>query len=163
MSDLTSVMDRREFCVAAAGGLVTAIAGCRQGAAGSLAPQPSRLEARPTPPTTTTSPGTYPLKLGDVGDRDGFLYVPPGYRHAVPAPLVILLHGAGQSSFEWSKAPLESLFGSQGVVALVPDSRGTSWDIARGGYGPDVRFLDRALGATYARCNIDPARIALGG
>ena len=32
-----------------------------------------------------------------------------------------------------------------------------------GGYGPDVGFVDRALAAAFARCAVDPARLAVGG
>jgi phospholipase/carboxylesterase len=46
---------------------------------------------------------------------------------------------------------------------LAPDSRASSWDFLRGGYGPDVAFIDRALDHVFDRCAIDPARIALAG
>jgi predicted esterase len=32
-----------------------------------------------------------------------------------------------------------------------------------GGFGPDVRFLERALAATWKRADIDPARVAVAG
>jgi phospholipase/carboxylesterase len=32
-----------------------------------------------------------------------------------------------------------------------------------GGYGPDVAFVDRALAAAFARCAVDPARLAVAG
>ncbi len=114
----------------------------------------SRLQARPAPPTESIAPGTHRLGLG--AERDGFLYVPPSYRSAVAAPLLILLHGAGQSSAEWQHAPLEAVFSEHRVVTLVPDSHDATWDLVMGGFGPDVAFIDRALRFTYARCNIDP-------
>lgn len=95
--------------------------------------------------------------------RDGFLYVPPTYRADTPAPLLVLLHGAGHSSTEWSTAPLPALMDSAGIVVTGPDSRGSTWDRTYGDFGPDVRFIDSALAATFRRCNIDPKRIALGG
>ena len=155
-------LSRREFCVAAAGTAAVMLAGCRAGVApGQSESDPSRLTARPSPPTRSITPGTFPLGLG--ADRDGFLYVPPSYRPSVPAPLMILLHGAGRSSSEWSTAPLDTMFGAQGIVVLGPDSRGPTWDLGLGGFGPDVAFIDRALRSTYERCNIDPSRVGLGG
>ena len=122
---------------------------------------PSRITTRPSPPSSTIAPGTFPLNLGK--DRDGFLYVPASYRASTPAPLLILLHGAGHSSSEWSNAPLDTMFGAQGIVVLGPDSRGPTWDLALGGFGPDVEFINQALASTYARCNIDASRVGLGG
>jgi phospholipase/carboxylesterase len=36
-----------------------------------------------------------------------------------------------------------------GLAVLAVDSRGTTWDAIRGGFGPDVAFLDRALERTF--------------
>lgn len=52
-----------------------------------------RLLSRPTHPTATASPGLHPLGLD--GQRDGFVYVPKTYQADRPAPLVLMLHGAG--------------------------------------------------------------------
>jgi phospholipase/carboxylesterase len=49
------------------------------------------------------------------------------------------------------------------LLLLVPDSREQTWDVIRGGYGPDVTYIDRALEQTFSRYNIDQARIAIGG
>jgi phospholipase/carboxylesterase len=39
-----------------------------------------------------------------------------------------------------------------------------TWDmIYTGDYGPDVRFLDKALALAFSRCRIDQKKIALGG
>jgi 4-alpha-glucanotransferase len=32
-----------------------------------------------------------------------------------------------------------------GCAVLAPDSRGATWDAVTGAFGPDVRFLERAL------------------
>ncbi|HET6469510.1 MAG TPA: hypothetical protein VFG43_14145 [Geminicoccaceae bacterium] len=50
-----------------------------------------------------------------------------------------------------------------GFLVLAPDSRGRSWDVIVGGYGPDVRFIDRALAAVFERYAVDPRHIAIGG
>ncbi|MEJ2187763.1 MAG: hypothetical protein P8Z36_17880, partial [Gemmatimonadota bacterium] len=45
----------------------------------------------------------------------------------------------------------------------MPDSRGATWDRARGDFGADVGFLDAALAQTFRQCRVDPSRVALGG
>jgi phospholipase/carboxylesterase len=55
------------------------------------------------------------------------------------------------------------LYESRNIVVLAPDSRGSTWDIAFGGFGEDVDFIDIALAYTFDRCVINPASIALGG
>jgi phospholipase/carboxylesterase len=46
---------------------------------------------------------------------------------------------------------------------VAPDSRAASWDVLRGGYGPDVAFIDRALDQTFRRYAVDPTRLAIEG
>jgi phospholipase/carboxylesterase len=50
-----------------------------------------------------------------------------------------------------------------GVVVVAPDSRGVTWDLLTGGFGPDVAFVDRVMQAVVDRCDVDPARYAVGG
>jgi phospholipase/carboxylesterase len=52
---------------------------------------------------------------------------------------------------------------ARGFIVLAPDSRLSTWDVIRGGFGPDVAFLDEALSHVFARVAIDPARVAVGG
>ena len=49
------------------------------------------------------------------------------------------------------------------MSVLAPDSRGTTWDAIREGFGDDVTFIDRALEHVFARVSIDPARVTVGG
>jgi phospholipase/carboxylesterase len=49
------------------------------------------------------------------------------------------------------------------MILLSPASRGRTWDVILGGYGPDVEFIDRALAAAFERCAVDPARLAAAG
>jgi phospholipase/carboxylesterase len=118
-----------------------------------------RLTARFKAPTTKTAPGEYPLGLG--ADRDGLLIVPKNYRHDVPAPLAVMLHGAGGRARRVSS--LFAAAGELGVILLTPESRGGTWDAIRGGYGPDIAFLDRALTQAFDRCAVDRRRLAIGG
>jgi phospholipase/carboxylesterase len=50
-----------------------------------------------------------------------------------------------------------------GFAVLAVDSRDGTWDAIRSGFGPDVKFIDRALEHTFDRCAVDPARIAIEG
>jgi phospholipase/carboxylesterase len=153
-------ISRREFVVSAVAGSV--LLACHPAAAAvQEAGDPARLQVRPSQPTERAEPGVHPLGLS--GDRDGFLYVPPTYTPNRPAPLLVLMHGAGQSATEWSRAPLDQVFGSRRIVVVAPESRGTTWDFVRGGFGPDVRFIDKALGVAFRKCAIDPSKMALGG
>lgn len=120
-----------------------------------------RLLARPGQTRKKGPQGLHPLGLEDR--RDAFLYVPATYRADRPAPLVLMLHGAGGSGRPHLQH-LQSLADDNGLILLAPDSRLQSWDIiVQRDYGPDVAFLDRALAWTFERYAVDPARIAAEG
>jgi predicted esterase len=106
----------------------------------------ARLSARPGPPSgQALTPGLHPLRLGDR--RDGLLLVPAG---AAPgAPLVVALHGAGGTGRQMADL-LAVEAERRGLLVLAPDSRGATWDVIRGGYGPDVDFIDEALAGVFA-------------
>ena len=105
--------------------------------------------------------GQQDLKLGEA-DRDGQLYVPRNYNPDKPAPLMVMLHGAGNTGRGVSYTfPLADEFG---VVVLAPDSRDeATWDLLLTGYGPDVEFIGAALKHTFRSCNIDRTRTVLAG
>jgi len=125
-------------------------------AEGRVLARPSRLAAS----GPVAAPGVQPLKLST--GRDGLLYVPTGYRPDRPAPLVLMLHGAGGSA-EHGLTPLRPLADAAGFILLAPASRQQTWDIIVGRYGPDVAFIDAALGQTFGRYAVDPARVAVEG
>jgi phospholipase/carboxylesterase len=143
-------------------GSVAAALACRPSQELHVIPDdPARLTIKFKPPTDKIETGIKPLGLNS--GRDGFLFVPSGYSLSKPASLLILLHGAGHSSSEWSSAPLETLFGSRNIAVLAPDSRGPTWDMMFVGFGPDVLFLNDAIATTFRRVAIDPKHISLGG
>jgi phospholipase/carboxylesterase len=76
--------------------------------------------------------------------------------------MLLALHGATMHARQMLR-PLLSAADDAGVILLVPDSRGQSWDVIMGGYGPDIEFLDRALTLAFEQCNIDPANVGVGG
>jgi phospholipase/carboxylesterase len=118
------------------------------------------LRARPAPVSAPAPRGLLPLGLGE--GRDGLLYVPERYAPGSPAPLIVMLHGAGGAASR-SVAPLTGLADAHGVLLLAPDSRGRTWDVVLGGYGPDVAFLDRALALVFGRYAVSPQRLAVAG
>ena len=120
-----------------------------------------RLLARPSPSRPAAAAGLRPLGLGS--GRDGLLYVPPGYGGAEEkAPLALMLHGAGGDARSGISHFL-GLADEAGLVLLAPESRGRTWDVLAGGYGPDVAFIDRALEQTFDRLAVDAERVAAVG
>jgi predicted esterase len=145
---------RRDFILSTAAAIWSV--GCR--ATTTAEPGDGHLRSTPGPPSAVASPGEHPLGLG--AERDGVLYVPRN-EIAAPSPLVVLLHGAGGNARGLSFA--RPLAEELGIVLLIPESRGGTWDGIRGALGPDVAFIDAALAQTFARCAIDPTRIGVGG
>jgi predicted esterase len=155
-------LTRRDF-VQSAGLSLLAAACCKR--TDAVANQPERsgvmLYSRPGTPTEQAEPGLHPLGLGT--GRDGFIYIPPTYTPLQPSPLLVLMHGAGQSAREFTRGSLGEVFDKDAIVVVIPDSRNATWDMIYGEYGPDVRFIDRALDLAFTKCRIDPNKIALGG
>lgn len=155
-------LNRRDF-VQSAGLLIASSACGRSEKSATVTPDrgPARLRSRPAIPTEKPTTGVQ--RLGLAEGRDGFLYVPATYTESHPSPLLVLLHGAGQSAQEFIRSPLAELFDADRIIVVIPDSRSGTWDMIYSDYGPDVRFIDRALALTFNRYRIDPKRIALGG
>ena len=120
------------------------------------------LLTRPTPPPSDAKApfGLRPLGLGS--GRDGLLYVPEGYGESEKLPLALTLHGAGGDARSGISHFLD-LADEAGLVLLAPESRGRTWDVLAGGYGPDVQFIDRALEHTFDRVAVDTRRLAPTG
>jgi phospholipase/carboxylesterase len=118
-----------------------------------------RITARPVS-GVTTSLQSGALGLGS-GDRDGVIQM-PSTPVAGKVPLVVFLHGATQGGAGMLRR-IGPAADRAGVAVLAPDSRGTTWDAIREGFGDDVAFLNRALDHVFRRLDVDPARVALGG
>ncbi len=119
-----------------------------------------RLTTRPTAPTQRGASGLHPLGLG--APRDGLLYVPPGYTPDRPAPLAVMLHGAGGNSGHglalWQRQADEA-----GIIVLAPQSEDATWDVIVEELGPDVALIDRALAQVVDQYAVDATRLAVGG
>lgn len=119
-----------------------------------------RLLARPTQPMGTASVGLQPLGLS--AKRDGLLYVPKNYQASQPAPLVVMLHGAGGDA-RGGLTPFQNLADAAGIILLAPASQQQTWDVLFGEYGPDITAIDQALTQTFSRYAVDPNRLAIEG
>lgn len=125
-------------------------------------PAPSRLTARPgTPGGAPLAAGLHALGLGH--GRDSVLFVPPGLRADRPAPLVVSLHGAGSRGSSAASAGLLAAAEASGTLVLAPDSRGPTWDVLMGGFGPDVDFIDAALDRVFDEVAVDPRHLVVSG
>ena len=121
-----------------------------------------RLLTSPAPSPSHQAAETGLRRLGLGSGRDGLIYIPPGHDAKGETPLALTLHGAGGDA----RSGLSHLIGLAdefGLVLLAPESRGRTWDRLEGGYGPDVEFIDRALGQAFDRLAVDAGRLAVTG
>ena len=152
--------NRRDFC-AITGSTVASFAvgaACRR-SRGSGIINDGRLRARPHRDVRTSASGQ--IKLDLDRERDTILDLPKT-QSTSPLPLLVMLHGAGQSAADmfWY---LGSAHHEAGVAVLAPNSRDNTWDALGGTFGPDVEFLNRALARVFSTTLIDSARVAVGG
>lgn len=156
MTDFDGTLSRRDFL---GQGIAAAIAaGCGTGPRDPSAD--GRFEVKPKSPTKTVQAGDNALGLST--GRDGILYIPPSYDKTKPTPVVLGFHGAGNTGSGWLNAT-RGMADEHGFVILAPDSRGATWDAIRGGFGPDINYINTAIAATFDRVNVDPARMYIAG
>jgi phospholipase/carboxylesterase len=73
--------------------------------------------------------------------------------------LLVALHGAGSGGAPGGLYAFRGAWNVPDLVILAPAAAGSAWSLG----ATDVRFVDRALEAAFARCGIDPRRVAIGG
>lgn len=131
------------------------------GAAPTYAEPPGVFAAQPTAVATDAPRGFRALRHD--GGRDGWLYVPSGYDPRRPAPLLVVLHGAGGDAgraLDGFKRQAEA----SGTILMAPASAGATWDlVADGGFGRDARAIDALLAQVFAAYAVDPARTGIAG
>lgn len=97
------------------------------------------------------------------------VYVPDNIDASKPAPLILLLHGAGQRA-QGIVERMASAADKRGAINLAPQSERSTWDVIRsfghgGGpeFGADTGRVNDSLAALFAQFTIDPERIAIAG
>lgn len=145
--------------VALAAFIVALVVGC----GGGDDPEPAEPAAPPAELSTqgrlTARPRTSVDDAGKPGLQtiDGAtVYVPPGDG---PKTLVLGLHGAGSGPAE-PIALLRPYADRAGLIIVAPNSKGTTWDVAEGGFGPDVAAIDRLLENVFSRYEVDDVAVA---
>lgn len=153
-------LTRRRFTAIAGGAFASLAFGDACGNASDFAAAgDGRLSARPRSNVVTS--GEARRTLGLASGRDAILQLPANAA-AGPLPLLVLFHGAGGSG-EGMLRRLGTAADEAGIAVLAPDSRDSTWDAIRDGFGRDVAFVDRALAKVFETVSVDPARLAAGG
>jgi len=123
----------------------------------------TRLTARPivrTGDRARGEPGRHRVDLG--GPRPGWVQASPKVRAGMPAPVAVMLHGSGGDP-EQGLRLLEPFASEAGWIVLAPASTAYTWDVIVDRAGPDVPQIDSGLGWIFARYDVDPAGIVVGG
>ncbi len=121
-----------------------------------LARSAQKIENKVSPPTR----GLHPLLLDETGDA--LLYVPSRYNGNSPAPLILMLHGAGGTA-QGGLTPFLDMAETNNLFLLAPSSQQQTWDVIRGGYESDVTFIDHALAHVFSNYAIDATHLAVEG
>lgn len=118
------------------------------------------LASRPRPPRMCSAlgAGRHTLRLAD---RSAVVFVPEVER-PTGRPLLIVLHGASNIDGGLIDAAIDRARIGDALV-MAPVAAGSSWDMLRGGYGPDVAFIDALLAWAFARYAVDAKRVGIGG
>ena len=121
-----------------------------------------RLAARPVAqPIDPLPPGEHVLWTTD--GRDTVVVVPSSLAPDRPAPLMLALHGATQSS-EFTLRAMRGAAEAAGVIIIAPSSEDRTWDAILGqSFAGDCDRIDRALTQVFQHCAVDPHRLAIAG
>lgn len=135
--------------------LVLAACGDGGGAESSDAPQPAVAHRR--------------LNVGGT-DRTYRLYTPPDSQDAGPVPLLLALHGSGNTAEGLVDASeLDEAADAGGFIVAYPQAVGISWHAGfccttgRGDPAADIQFLDQLVSDVVASRRVDETRIYVVG
>lgn len=129
------------------------------GGAEPSATSPGRAEVTP-------APGAHTLTLTWAGaDRTALLHAPPSYRPGTPVPLVVALHGNGQSVDGLrADSGLDALADQKGFLVAYPSALGSGFSaLSCCGGVDDVGFIRALVGELTGRWSVDPDRIYATG
>ena len=153
-------IERRDFCLLTGGSVASLMlsSACRR-VTSTSAIGDGRLSARTSNNVKTTVSGK--IALNTAGDRDAILQVPAKASNSA-VPLLVFLHGAGQSAAEMLEY-MGSVPEEAGVAVLAANSIDYTWDAITDTFGPDVQSLNRLLEEVFKKVSVDPSKLALGG
>ena len=153
-------MKRRDFLkLSAAAGVVAA---CRPAEAPDDSLENATISARPKPFSGSAAPGMH--YFGIWQKDDAFLFIPAAYRDDTPAPLLLMLHGAGGRASSFDSPTFVKRLDDRGIAMLAISSSVATWDrFALGGFGPDIERINLALDHAFRTMSVDPKRLAIGG
>lgn len=110
--------------------------------------------------------------IGDITvggmQRTYLLHLPTGYQSSQPAPLLIALHGNGETGGMAELTGFDDLADTQGFIVVYPDGIAKSWahrnntDADRAGVD-DVAFIGALIDQLAAQYAVDPARVYATG
>ncbi|MBE1486026.1 extracellular catalytic domain type 1 short-chain-length polyhydroxyalkanoate depolymerase [Plantactinospora soyae] len=134
--------------------------GADDGAGPDTAPSPTR-SARPE---IAPAPGDHSMALDRTGkERTWSLHAPPGYRPGTPTPLVVALHGTGQSvEGLGSTSGLNALADKEGFLVAYPQALNQEFSrLAE--QGDDVNLVRAIVDQLVRTWSVDPARVYATG
>jgi len=118
-------------------------------------------------PLSTFTPRSFSHGLQSLpsfeSKRTGLLYIPKSYKDTEPAPLILMLHGAGCDAKQGIE-PLMSYADENNFILVAPKSKKPTWDCIRDQeYGDDVAFVDQILEYLFKSFNINSGQIGIEG
>lgn len=137
---------------------------------------PAASPALTAHPRNVAAPAPVGPGLLDLGSG-AYAFVPERVTADRPAPLLVLMHGAGGTS-DGMLRHFRSEARTHGIVLLSVQSRDNTWDLMMAGrprigsaaripasaaFAVDPPRIDAALRALFARVSVDPERIGLAG
>jgi phospholipase/carboxylesterase len=123
---------------------------------GDTADSQLRLEARPQGGAKPCAAGEHELRV--TPHRRALMRVTRRSNGQPPA-LLVALHGAGSGGAPGGLYAFRGAWGVPGLVIVAPAAAGSAWTLGE----VDVRFVDLVLERAFARCRVDPRRVAIGG
>ena len=114
------------------------------------------------PGAATQAPYPAGLDWLDLDDAPAPAVFVPSTLPTGSVPVMVLLHGATSNPLHALRVVQDEAERRQFVV-VAPKSVDMTWDVIRGGFGPDVAALDHVLAAVLDHVPADPGRLAIAG
>lgn len=128
----------------------------------------ARQAVPPSEPDTRLAARAAPVRAARCGVGEHELRLADGRRALLRVTaagstarrgLLLALHDAGSGGAPGGLWAFRGAWNVPGLVLVAPAASGSAWTPER----RDVAFVDRALERAFARCPIDPRRVAVGG